>query len=79
MVSDCRQKEAQKYKIYKKNCNATLKHKYFCEDVNGRCKLEKCPKYSSCVKKEKKNFETWINAFNKSKKEELERLVKGGS
>ena len=33
--------------------------KYRCDDTQGLCKLTKCPQYSTCDKKAKKNLKKW--------------------
>lgn len=55
-----------------------LKHKYSCDYVQGRCKLRKCDRYKSCAKKAKKNFEAWKKAYETNKREELDKLMRGG-
>ena len=55
-----------------------LKHKYSCNYVQGICKLRKCDRYKSCVKKAKKNFQAWKKAYEKNKREELDKLMRGG-
>lgn len=55
-----------------------LKKKYYCDYAEGRCKLKKCDHYDSCVRAEKINYDAWIDAFEKDKSEELNRLMRGG-
>lgn len=54
-----------------------LKLKYSCDYVQGRCKLIKCDRYKSCAKKEKKNFRDWEWAYEKNKREEFDKLMRG--
>ena len=55
-----------------------LKRKYSCDYIQGRCKLIKCDRYKSCVREAKRNFEAWKKAFEKNKREELDKLMRGG-
>lgn len=55
-----------------------LKRKYSCDYVQGRCKLSKCDRYMLCAKIAKKNFEAWKKAYEKNKREELDKLMRGG-
>lgn len=55
-----------------------LKRKYACDYAQGRCKLTKCDWYKFCTKDEKRNFEAWKKAFEKNKRDELEKLMRGG-
>lgn len=55
-----------------------LKRKYPCDYVQGRCKLSKCDCYMLCTKEAKKNFEAWKKAYEKDKREELDKLMRGG-
>jgi hypothetical protein len=52
--------------------------KYRCDDTQGLCKLTKCPQYSTCDKKAKKNLKKWKGAYRKNQKSELEKMAKGG-
>lgn len=55
-----------------------LKRKYSCDYVRGRCKLRKCDRYMLCAKEAKKNFAAWKKAYKKNKREELDKLMRGG-
>ena len=55
-----------------------LKRKYSCDYVQGRCNLIKCDRYRLCAKEAKKNFEAWKKAYEKNKREELDKLMRGG-
>lgn len=55
-----------------------LKRKYSCDYIQGICKLIKCDRYKSCVRETKRNFEAWKKAFEKNKREELDKLMRGG-
>lgn len=55
-----------------------LKRIYVCDYAKGRCKLTQCDRYKSCTKDEKRNFEAWKKAFEKNKRDELEKLMRGG-
>lgn len=73
----CTRGEAKAYRIYKKKRNSILKLKYFCDYVQGKCKLKKCKHYNSCTKNAKKNFEVWMKAYLKDNQEELEKMMRG--
>lgn len=74
---NCDEGGAKNYRQYVRKRNRELKERYRCDRVNGLCKLDQCKFYKECDKKAKKKYEAWRAAFNKSKKEELEKLSKG--
>ena len=74
----CEDKEARKYRKYKAGQKKWIKTKFFCEYVKGKCELKECSLYDTCNKKEKTNYEIWKNAFTNNKKEDLEKLMRGG-
>ena len=76
--SECTEGEAEKYQQYKRMQKRELRERYKCDIVGGLCQLKKCGKYDVCNKAAKKNYLAWKNAYKQNRKEELERLSKGG-
>lgn len=73
----CERDEAKDYKRYRVKRYSILKRKYWCDNVQGLCKLKKCKRYNLCTKNEKDNFKAWMNAYLKNNQKELEKLMRG--
>lgn len=74
----CSAKTANAFRVYKKKRAAQLRTKYRCAETGKLCSLGKCSKFSSCTRLEKENLLKWKNAFIHDRKEEIEKLSKGG-
>ena len=46
-----------------------MKLKFFCDYINGKCKLKECSLY---------DYEIWRREFYNNKKKDLEKLMRGG-
>ena len=69
---ECEIEDAINYRRYK------VRQKFFCNRIKEKCKLKECSSYDKCNKKEKTNYEIWKRAFYNNKKEDLEKLMRGG-
>lgn len=54
-----------------------LKRRYYCNKAGGFCKRNKCEMFLNCNRPEKKNYEKWVDAYEKDKKDILVKLCKG--
>ena len=75
---ECEIEDAVKYGIYIDRQKKWIKTKFFCNRIKEKCKLKECSFYDKCYKKEKTNYEIWKRAFYNNKKEDLEKLMRGG-
>ena len=75
---ECNNKDAKEYRKFEYEHRKWMKLKFFCDYINGKCKLQKCSLYNKCRKKEKTNYEIWKRAFYNNKKKDLEKLMRGG-
>lgn len=74
----CDKQPAKAYKSFKNQRSKELDVRFLCEEVRGRCKLDKCAKYKQCRRPVKEKWEEWQKAYSKNCKTDRERLSKGG-
>lgn len=74
----CDKQQAKDYRSFKRQRSERLQAKFWCEEVKGRCKSDKCAKYKQCRRPVKEKWEEWQKAYSKNFKADLERLSKGG-
>lgn len=74
----CDKQSVKDYRSFKRQYNERLQIRFWCEEVKGCCKQDKCAKYKQCRKSAKKKYEEWKKSYFKNCKSDLERLSKGG-